>query len=226
MYLEEGGDGLNGIKTTSRGSSSVDNSGGTTREHHSSRRKSDSMLDLTDKYYAQIDQMIASDDVQELRRSIVVNQEHIKQMQMQINVKDKQISVLKNRAAAFDAYMQQEGQSKTQLEGEVKRLNLRIEEMKRLGGKSMNEVTPTDPEMIKDPAFHLEFVLQHASELVMENEKLRASLAEYQQKEAGVSLNPPAIDQPPTPTISSNSLSGQGISRHRKKNSLPTIQMA
>eukprot|EP01023_Acetabularia_acetabulum_P040338 TRINITY_DN3909_c0_g2_i1.p1 TRINITY_DN3909_c0_g2~~TRINITY_DN3909_c0_g2_i1.p1 ORF type:complete len:757 (+),score=140.69 TRINITY_DN3909_c0_g2_i1:299-2272(+) len=223
MQLE----GLPTLKTNSRVSgSSEENSGGTMRTHNSQRRKSDAAT-YDDAQGINFEQFVASDDVSELKRSLIINQEQMKQMQLQINSKDKQITILKNRTAAYDSYMEQEGRSKHQLEGEVRRLKLKIEEVKRLGIKGANDAVPTDPEMIKDPAFHLEFVLQHASELVLENEKLRASLAEYQQKEAGVQLSAPTLQQS-TPTISTNSMSGQGISRpvHRKKNSQPAVETA
>eukprot|EP01025_Chloroclados_australasicus_P056015 TRINITY_DN6881_c0_g1_i5.p1 TRINITY_DN6881_c0_g1~~TRINITY_DN6881_c0_g1_i5.p1 ORF type:complete len:687 (+),score=77.31 TRINITY_DN6881_c0_g1_i5:188-2248(+) len=216
-----GGEG--NVRTTS---SSTRNSMDTIRAGGSQpRRKSDSYLDVPDGMQENVQfyqDMQLTDDIEALQKGLVDNQNTVRQMQAQINAKENQIVTLENRARAFDAFMLQEGSNKKLLEGEVTRLKLKLEEAKRFGVKQVD--APTDPEMLKDPAFHLEFVLQHTSELVMENEKLRAHLAQLKSKQGGVSLKPPVLDQPPTPNFTKN-ISGQGTPRshYRKANSPPTV---
>eukprot|EP01025_Chloroclados_australasicus_P018650 TRINITY_DN198_c0_g1_i1.p1 TRINITY_DN198_c0_g1~~TRINITY_DN198_c0_g1_i1.p1 ORF type:complete len:725 (-),score=106.67 TRINITY_DN198_c0_g1_i1:3379-5553(-) len=218
---------LSGSKPPSNQTSSVNNSNSTTREHQN-RRRSDSFLDIGDNvdFHVPSGQPEIQEDKQAMQRKLELAQEKMRQMQTQLNVKQKEINMFEHRSAAFDMYMETVGSKNTALESEVKRLQLKLEEAKRVAGSGNNlyKNAPMDVEMVKDPAFHLEFVLQHASELAIENEKLRTYVT---QQRGGLSLNPHIFDQPPTPTFNINSGKTRkgGPRVHNKVQSMTALDM-
>eukprot|EP01025_Chloroclados_australasicus_P026049 TRINITY_DN2589_c0_g2_i1.p1 TRINITY_DN2589_c0_g2~~TRINITY_DN2589_c0_g2_i1.p1 ORF type:complete len:498 (+),score=48.71 TRINITY_DN2589_c0_g2_i1:40-1533(+) len=116
-----------------------------------------------------------SNNVHELQQQLRQAKEQLKRQQVKSEEQKTRLLQLEGKESAMDQYIDQFTKQRRQLEDENERLMREIEKLK----SETHSPSKIDEDIARDPSNHLDFILNTAARIRMENDRLRTLLQQH-----------------------------------------------